>query len=77
LSIGASNATSKNIFYAVLDCGRVSKESKNEHSLEPTPWIVNIYALHKISNKYDPLLGLGSIIASNVVVAGKVFAQCI
>jgi len=76
LSIGASNATSKNIFYAVLDCGRVSKESKNEHSLEPTPWIVNIYAMLKIANTYYPL-GLGSIIASNVVVAGKVFAQCI
>ncbi|XP_060869935.1 uncharacterized protein LOC132944543 isoform X2 [Metopolophium dirhodum] len=49
-----------------MDCGRVSKEIKNEHSLEATPWIVDIYATHK--SKISQYLGLGSIISPNVVV---------
>jgi len=82
LSIRAPNFTFNNISYTVLDCGRVSKEIKNEHSLEATPWIVDIYRINKQSNTYDVFnegtdsnyhhLGLGTIISPNVVVAGKV-----
>ncbi|XP_060869344.1 uncharacterized protein LOC132944160 isoform X2 [Metopolophium dirhodum] len=51
-----------------MDCGTVSKEIKNEHSLKATPWIVDIYAIFKKTNKYSHV-GLGSIISPNVLVA--------
>ncbi|XP_060871436.1 uncharacterized protein LOC132945689 [Metopolophium dirhodum] len=63
-----------------MDCGTVSKEIKSKHSLEATPWVVDIYKFEKQSNSYYGLhdertdsnyyhLGLGTIISPNVVIA--------
>ncbi|XP_060869972.1 uncharacterized protein LOC132944560 [Metopolophium dirhodum] len=51
-----------------MDCGTVTNESKKEHLLEATPWIVDIYATRKKTDICSHL-SLGSIISPNLVVA--------
>jgi len=48
----------------------------DEKSLVTLPWNVGIYQLNKTNSNYD-LICLGSIIAINVVISGKILVQCI
>jgi len=65
----ASNITSNAISNFVLDCG---KDVGNK-TVDGTPWLVYI---HMMEPK-RVILGIGSIISPNVVVASNVLAQCI
>jgi len=66
----------------VLDCG---KEYFNRHQyikngkfelVGTAPWYVGIYQISKTATVPEYFCG-GSIIASNVVISGKIIVQCI
>jgi len=65
----------------ILDCGRVFIQNQvlienGEKALVGTaPWNVGIYQLNKKKYNYDMICG-GSIIAPNLVISGKISAQC-
>jgi len=77
---------SSDIYNIFADCGKVNKNKKIKSKktegddvkeiMDIAPWVVDIYKFFTFGSDYKRIIS-GSIIASNMVISGKVLVQCI